>query len=170
MGALFPQCRLLTLCLLLLPALGPAQRPLTPLPPEAPAPTDNPTTTVHVNLGERLFFDPRLSGDNSMSCASCHAPDKGFADGLPTGIGVGGGKLTRNTPTVLNVGFLSTFLWDGRASSVEEQALGPITSPDEMAQDLDELVEELARDPSYAKEFDVGFLSTFLWDGRASSV
>ena len=67
MGALFPRHRLLTLCVLLLPALGLAQRPLTPLPPEAPAPTGNPTNTVRVNLGERLFFDPRLSRSHVLS-------------------------------------------------------------------------------------------------------
>ena len=134
-----------------------AQRPLGQLPSEAPAPAQNPTTHARVELGRRLFFDKRLSGDNGMSCATCHVPAKGFADGLPRAIGAGGKELARNTPTVLNVGFFSSFLWDGRAASVEEQALGPIESPQEMDQDLDALVNELAAVPSYAEEFQQTF-------------
>lgn len=66
-----------------------------------PAPADNPTTPQKVELGKQLFFDPRLSGDNSRSCASCHLPDKAFTDGLPRALGVGGKQLARNTPTQL---------------------------------------------------------------------
>jgi len=88
-----------------------------------------------------------------MSCATCHAPEKGFGDGLPRGKGAGGRELSRNSQTVLNTGFLSSLFWDGRAASLEEQALGPITSPDEMAQDVDELVNELAAIPGYVDEF-----------------
>ena len=132
---------------------GQAQRPLSPLPEAAPAPPDNPTTVARVELGRQLFFDPVLSGNNSMSCATCHVPEKGFADGLSASIGARGQELTRNTPTVLNAGFLESLLWDGRVSSLEEQALGPISSPDEMDQDLDSLVEELAADPDYAGAF-----------------
>ena len=143
---------LLALPLLSLPGQA-EEKTLEPLPAVAPAPDDNPTTEERVALGRRLFFEPLLSGDNSMSCATCHAPEKGFGDGVSLGKGAGGRELARNSQTVLNTGFFSSLFWDGRAASLEEQALGPITSPDEMAQDVDELVDELAAIPSYVAEF-----------------
>jgi cytochrome c peroxidase len=130
---------------------------LSVLPHSVPAPKDNLTTAAKVRLGKRLFFDPRLSGDNEMSCATCHLPDKAFGDGLARSPGADGKLLARNTPTLLNVGFYSTFFWDGRAASLEEQALGPIQSPDEMHQDLDGLVKELASVPDYVRQFDEVF-------------
>ena len=147
------------LAVLLLCALsaGADQQRFVPLPRAAPAPEDNPTTEDRAELGRRLFFDTRLSGDNRMSCASCHVPEKGFADGLRRAKGAGGRDLSRNTPTVLNVGFFSSFFWDGRATSLEEQALGPIESPEEMAQDIDSLVDELGAVPSYAEQFQHAF-------------
>lgn len=132
---------------------GPNQHSLVPLPRKAPAPKDNPTTPLKVKLGKQLFFDQRLSRNNSMSCATCHVPDMALADGRHRAQGAGARQLKRNTPTVLNVGFFSTLFWDGRASSLEEQALIPIQSPDEMQQDLDRLVTELASVPGYARQF-----------------
>ncbi len=129
------------------------QHSLVPLPETAPAPKDNITTPMKVELGKQLFFDRRLSGDNRMSCATCHVPDKALVDGRPRARGASGRELARNTPTVLNVGFFSTLFWDGRAGSLEEQALGPIQSRDEMQQDIDELVTELAAVPGYARQF-----------------
>jgi cytochrome c peroxidase len=126
---------------------------LAALPSSVPSPEDNMMTPDKVSLGKQLFFDPRLSGDNTMSCATCHLPEKAFGDGLARSKGAGGKKLTRNTPTLLNVGFHSSFFWDGRAASLEDQALGPIQSPDEMNQDLEQLVKELASVPEYAKQF-----------------
>ncbi|MCR9291381.1 MAG: cytochrome-c peroxidase [bacterium] len=130
---------------------------LVVLPERVECPEDNPTTKAKVELGKQLFFDPRLSGDNSMSCAKCHLPDKAFADGLPGSLGFNGKPLTRNTPTLLNVGLYSTLLWDGRADSLEEQALGPIQSPEEMNQSLDELVVELNAIPGYVRQFEEVF-------------
>ncbi len=126
---------------------------LVALPKSISSPKDNPTTPAKVELGKLLFFDPRLSGDNNMSCATCHVPDKAFGDGLARAKGFGGEPLSRNTPTLLNVGLHVEFLWDGRAPSLEDQALGPITAPDEMNQNLDELVKELAAVPEYARQF-----------------
>jgi cytochrome c peroxidase len=126
---------------------------LVPLPKVAPAPKGNPTTTAKIELGKMLFFDTRLSGDDKMSCATCHQPDKAFGDGLALSPGAGGKPLTRNTPTCLNVGFFESFFWDGRAGSLEEQALGPIQSAVEMNQDLDELEAELRAIPAYVTKF-----------------
>jgi cytochrome c peroxidase len=80
-----------------------AARNLTPLTEPVGSPLDNPTTPEKVALGRLLFFDPRLSGDNSTSCTTCHMPDKAFTDGLPCARGVRGKELSRNTPSLLNV-------------------------------------------------------------------
>ncbi len=130
---------------------------LVPLPREVKAPKNNPTTPAKVELGKKLFFDPRLSGDDKMSCATCHAPDKAYGDGLALSPGAGGKLLERNTQTCLNVGFFKSFFWDGRAKSLEEQALGPIESKVEMDQDLNELEVELAAIPGYVTEFQTVF-------------
>lgn len=121
------------------------------LPP--PVPADNPTSFEAVELGKQLFFDPRLSGDNTKSCTSCHLPEKAFTDGLSRARGAGGKQLTRNTPSLLNVGFYSAYFWDGRAASLEDQALVPIQSPDEMNQNLNDLEKELNVIPGYRSEF-----------------
>ena len=107
-----------------------------------------------VELGRLLFFDRRLSGDRQSSCATCHRPDKGFADGLPTAIGFGGKVLRRHTPTVLNSAYNDAQFWDGRASTLEEQAVGPITAVDEMnLPDENELVSRLSGVARYRELF-----------------
>jgi cytochrome c peroxidase len=126
---------------------------LVPLPREVTAPKSNPTTPAKVELGKMLFFDSRLSGDNKMSCATCHMPGKAYGDGLALSPGSAGTSLERNTQTCLNVGFFKSFFWDGRAKSLEDQALGPIESRVEMNQGLDELESELAAIPGYVTEF-----------------
>lgn len=132
---------------------------LSPLPATAPAPDENPTTDAKIALGKQLFFDKRLSGDNTMSCATCHLPEKAFGDGQERSIGHGGRRLSRNTPSLLNVAFYDRYLWDGRAGSLEEQALGPIESADEMNQDLAALEEELNAVPGYVAQFEKIFHS-----------
>jgi|GEM_PF-79412 len=161
--------------ILLCPAIVQAGKPkvddrLAPLPQTAPAPADNPTTPEKVSLGKQLFFDPRLSGKNTMSCATCHASDKAFGDGVALNKGHGGKTLARNTQSCLNVGFFSTFFWDGRASTLEEQALRPIQSPDEMNQDLDELEKELNAIPGYVAQFQAVFGSKPQRDGIAKAL
>jgi cytochrome c peroxidase len=133
---------------------------LSPLPRTAPSPSDNPSTPEKIELGKRLFFDPRLSGKNTISCASCHMPERAFADGTTWNKGEAGIALARNTPTILNTGFYESYFWDGRANSLEEQALGPIRSEVEMNQDLDELEGELEAVPSYVDRFQAAFGST----------
>jgi cytochrome c peroxidase len=100
-------------------------------PPEIPS--DNPLTAAKVDLGRKLYFDSRLSKDDTIACATCHDPRAGFADGKPVSDGVGGAKGVRNAPTVLDAAFLSAQFWDGRAPSLEAQALQPIVNPVEMA-------------------------------------
>lgn len=143
---------------------------MAPLPKTVPAPKDNPTTAEKVALGKQLFFDPRLSGDNKMSCVTCHRPDKSFSDGLRQAKGAGGKSLKRNTPSLLNVGFCSTFFWDGRAKSLEEQALAVIQSADEMNQDLGELEKELNAVPGYVKQFQAVFGTKVTRDGIAKAL
>jgi len=126
---------------------------LVPLPRTVPVPKDNPTTPAKIELGKKLFFDPRLSGDNKMSCATCHIPEKAYVDGLELSPGAGGKLLARNTQTCLNVGFFKSLFWDGRVASLEEQALVPIQSSVEMNQDLDELETELGAIHGYVAEF-----------------
>ncbi|MGC2857186.1 cytochrome c peroxidase [Novispirillum sp. DQ9] len=122
-------------------------------PATVPFPADNPFTVAKAKLGETLFFDPRLSRDNDRSCASCHVPDLGFEDGRALGLALGGGDLPRAVPTTLNAAWGEHYFWDGRADSLEAQALGPIQAELEMAQNLDELVAELNADAGYRGAF-----------------
>jgi len=143
---------------------------LVPLPRKVSAPEDNPTTPAKVELGKKLFFDSRLSGNNEMSCATCHLPEKAFADGLAVSLGAAGKPLLRNTQSCLNVGHYESFFWDGRAASLEEQALIPIQSPTEMDQDLEKLEAELSAIPGYVAEFAKVFGTMPDRDGIAKSL
>lgn len=106
---------------------------LGPLPkPTFLRPEDDPETWAKVELGKRLFFDPRLSGSGQIACASCHDPDLGWADGRTTSFGDGRTRLGRNAPGLLNAGMVSSLFWDGRAASLEEQAKMVILNPSEM--------------------------------------
>lgn len=110
-----------------------------------------------IDLGRYLFFDPLLSGDNSLSCASCHHPDLGFTDGLPRAIGIGGAQVKRGAPSLWNVAFLAKFFWDARASTLEEQLQGPLYAPDEMATSPEELLRKLGENPAYVRLFQQAF-------------
>lgn len=122
-------------------------------PAAAPAPEENKVTPARVELGKVLFFDPRLSGSNWISCATCHNPALGWSDGLTTGIGHGMNKLGRATPTILNTAFNPIQMWDGRKSTLEDQALGPIGADAEMNQPLPELVKKLSKIDGYRAMF-----------------
>ena len=99
-------------------------------------PADNIANPARVALGKALFFDPRLSGNGTVSCASCHNPGLGWSDGQKTGIGINGQRLGRASPTIVNVAFNTQFMWDGRARSLEDQATGPLESAQEMSSDF----------------------------------
>lgn len=125
--------------------------------PEMKYPKDNPWSKEKEELGKMLYFDPRLSGSNWISCATCHNPGLGWSDGLPLALGHGQKQLGRHSPTVINSGYFDAQFWDGRAPSLEEQAKGPIQAPGEMNQDVNELVQELKAIPGYVKRFDKVF-------------
>jgi cytochrome c peroxidase len=97
-----------------------------------PVPEDNPLTTEKVKMGRRLFFDKRLSRDESIACASCHEAGRAYSDGRAIAVGVFGRKGRRNAPALINRGYGRLFFWDGRAASLEEQVLKPIVDPNEM--------------------------------------
>jgi cytochrome c peroxidase len=125
--------------------------------PAVPVPADNPVTTETIALGRRLFYDPVLSANKTISCASCHNPSFGFSDGRRFSAGVGGKTGTRNAPTVLNAAFSAPQFWDGRAAGLEEQAAGPIANPIEMNKPHDVCVTDLNHDPSYVAQFEKAF-------------
>jgi cytochrome c peroxidase len=121
--------------------------------PAVPMPKDNASTPARVELGKALFFDPRLSGNGATSCASCHNPSLGWSDGLKTAIGMNGLVLGRATPTIVNTAFNTQFMWDGRKKSLEDQALGPMKTPEEMNTDFPAVIERLRTIPGYQGMF-----------------
>jgi len=129
-------------------------------------PPDNPLTIEKIDLGRQLYFDGRLSADGTVSCATCHAPDKGFSDGRPTSIGIKGQMGGRNAPVTFNRLFSQEQFWDGRAASLEDQALGPIQNPIEMGNTLNGMIATL----SAIKEYREQFKRTFGTDVNAAGV
>ena len=125
--------------------------------PSVPIPAKNPPTAATINLGRRLFYEVKLSGDATLACASCHNPTLGFSDRRKHSTGVGGKLGQRNAPTVLNAAYSPVQFWDGRARSLEEQAGGPIANPIEMNQGHDVCVSTLESDASYKAAFDRAF-------------
>jgi cytochrome c peroxidase len=139
---------------LLEPGWGHAGAPaeIGPLPP-LPIPEDNPMTPEKIELGKRLFFDPRLSADGSLACVSCHLPDQGWTTNTPLSPSYPTTMERRLSPTLINVAYNMVLLWDGRAGSLEKQALGPIQNPLHMNQNLDLLIEKLKSVPLYDELF-----------------
>lgn len=122
-------------------------------PKSIPFPADNQFSKDRELLGRTLFFDPRLSGSKSISCASCHNPGFSWGDSLSKGIGHGMKPLGRRTPTILNTAWADLLFWDGRAESLEEQALGPMAAPAEMNQPLDQMIAVVTGIPAYRAMF-----------------
>jgi len=118
-----------------------------------PAPSSNPQTPEKIELGKKLFFDRRLSGDGTMSCSTCHDPEQGFSDGLAISLSYPTTRNWRNSPTLFNVGFQKLLFHDGRAGTLEEQALFPMMSAFEMNQNLDFVEEEIRSIPEYEAAF-----------------
>jgi cytochrome c peroxidase len=124
-----------------------------PLPTAVPVPATNLNYAAKVTLGKQLYFDGRLSKNNAISCAFCHNPVAGFADPNQTSVGVGGKRGGRQAPTVYNTAFNLFQFWDGRAGSLEEQAIGPIHNPIEMAETHENVVKKLGQIKGYREQF-----------------
>jgi cytochrome c peroxidase len=135
-------------------------------------PQANPMTKGRVELGRQLYFDPRLSKDGTVSCATCHNPVNGWTDGpLTTSRGIHGQFGSRNAPTVLNTVYGRTMFWDGRAPSLEGQAQGPIQNPIEMGQQsYKEIIERLRTISGYTEQFQKVFGTDVTLDGLAKAI
>jgi cytochrome c peroxidase len=126
--------------------------------PPLESPAGNPLTEEGIALGRRLFHDPILSGDSTQACADCHAQAFAFTDhGEQFSTGIDGTAGTRNAPAVINPGWLPALFWDGRAASLEEQALEPVPNVIEMHEDWDTAVMKLSRHPDYPARFEAAF-------------
>lgn len=123
------------------------------LPATVPHPEGNAPTPDRVDLGKKLFFDPRLSGDGNMSCATCHSPMFGWSDGQPTARGAKSMVLGRASPTVINTAFNSLQMWDGRKKSLEDQAMGPMEANVEMNSNMAQLFSFLNQNEGYKTLF-----------------
>lgn len=113
-----------------------------------------------IDLGRLLFFDPLLSADQSVSCASCHNPSQGFSDGLGRSVGIHGKQGSRSAPSLWNSAFIKDFFWDARAQSLEQQALSPLFSPQEMGNSPSQLLSNLQAVEAYPKLFKQAFPDT----------
>jgi cytochrome c peroxidase len=147
---------------LLPPAPAPAQpdsaiRAAFARPQATPFPADNPYSEAKERLGRMLFFEPRLSDSGTIACASCHVPALGWSDAMPTAIGHEGTPLRRRTPSIQNAAWLEALMWDGRADTLEEQALMPIADRREMNRDPQEAARALAAVPAYRHLFEQAF-------------
>lgn len=140
------------------------------LPTAVPTPATNLNYAAKIELGKQLYFDGRLSKNNAISCAFCHNPGTGFADSRQTSIGVGGGIGGRQSPTVYNTAFNHFQFWDGRARSLEEQAIGPIHNPVEMAETHEHVVAKLGKIKGYQQQFRAVFGTDVNLQGIAEAI
>jgi len=139
-------------------------------PPPVPVPADNPQTDAKIRLGAQLYFDTRLSADNTISCATCHDPETAWANHNPTDTGFKGQVGGRNSGTIIDSAYMTFQFWDGRAGSLEEQALGPIHNPIEMGETLENVVRKLNAIPGYKEQFQQVFGTDVTTDGIAKAI
>lgn len=119
---------------------------------EIPIPSDNPQNKEKIAFGKKLFFDTRLSKDNSISCATCHKPELAFTDGLPKSAGINGHIAMRNAPSLLNSAYFKRYMFDGEVKTLELQVLVPIADTNEMGSSMREVVEKLSKDTWYQQQ------------------
>jgi len=131
-------------------------------PPNLPA--DNPLTVEGIELGRRLFYDPILSSDSSISCGSCHSPSAAFSDTARFSKGIRGQIGYRQSMPLFNLAWVSEFFWDGRASSLRNQIHFPIEDPVEMGDKVSKVVEKLNQQPRYKKMFKKAFQTNEITD------
>ena len=127
-------------------------------------------TADKIALGKMLYFDKRLSKDGTISCATCHDPQKAWAEHTPTSTGIGGQVGGANSPTVINAAYADAQFWDGRAASLEEQALGPMENPIEMGHKLEAMIPELNAIPEYKELFQKVFQTDVTKEGMAKAI
>ena len=133
-------------------------------------PRDNPLSADKIELGKQLYFDKRLSRDNTVSCATCHDPELGWSNNAAFATGIEGQVGGRSSPTIVNSGYQYFQFWDGRAQQLEGQALGPIGNPIEMDMKLDDLVEKLNAIPGYRAQFQKVFGTDVTTEGIAHAI
>ena len=138
--------------------------------PPVPVPDDNPMTAEKIELGKLLYFDTRLSKDGSVSCATCHDPQMAWAERDATSTGIGSQVGGRNSPTVINSAYATAQFWDGRAATLEEQALGPIANPIEMGHSLPEMIGTLNKLAAYKDMFQKVFGTEITGDGVGKAI
>lgn len=139
--------------------------------PGISVPVANPITRGKYELGRQLYFDPRISQNGTVSCATCHDPAKGWTDRMPTSIGINGQVGSRSAPTVLNTAYGKSMFWDGRAPSLEAQSQGPPQNPIEMGkQSYEEIINRLRTIPSYREQFQKVFGTDVTLDGVSKAI
>jgi len=138
--------------------------------PPLPIPDDNPMTVEKVELGKMLYFDTRLSKDQTVSCATCHDPKMTWAEHKATSEGIGGQFGQMNSPTVINSAYATSQFWDGRSDTLEAQAVGPMQNPIEMGHSLVELVTQLNEVQEYKERFQKVFGTEVTADGMAKAI
>jgi len=138
--------------------LAHVKKPPLGLPP-IPAPAENPVTLEKISLGRRLFFDRRLSHNNTISCAMCHVPEQGFSSNeLATAVGIEGRTVRRNSPTIYNVAYADRLFHDGRETSLEQQIWGPLLAHNEMGNpSVGRVIEQIKAIPEYPEMFELAF-------------
>lgn len=125
--------------------------------PEMVIPEDNPFTEEGIELGRHLFYEKRLSGDNTLSCGSCHKPNAGYSDNRRFSVGIDNIAGDRQSMPIMNIGWSSRFFWDGRAKSLEEQIIEPVRNPIEMHETWKNAMNKLKTSPKYVRMFKKAF-------------
>jgi cytochrome c peroxidase len=141
---------------------------IPPFFPPMDIPANNPLTVEGVELGRFLFWEKKLSGDNTMSCGTCHIPEHGFSDPAQFSTGITGAVGTRHSMALVNLGWAYNYFWDGRAQTLEQQIIEPVQNPIEMNEDWNHALDELQNDPLYPPMFRAAFGSEDITQERVT--
>jgi cytochrome c peroxidase len=150
------------------PEATPYDLVIPPFFPPMDIPANNPLTVEGVELGRYLFWEKKLSGNNTQSCGSCHLPEHGFSDPNTFSTGINGDVGHRQAMALVNMGWSTTFFWDGRTVTLEQQVLEPVENPIEMDEDWDHALMELRADPLYPPLFKAAYGTTDITKERAA--
>ncbi|MCC6599748.1 MAG: cytochrome-c peroxidase [Crocinitomicaceae bacterium] len=141
---------------------------IPPFFPPMDIPADNPLTVEGVELGRFLFWEKKLSGDNTMSCGTCHLPEHAFSDPQQFSVGIHGDIGNRQAMALINLGWSTSFFWDGRAMTLEDQVVQPVINPIEMDDSWEDVLQELRNDPLYPPKFKAAFGTTEITQQKAA--